>query len=258
MKVFVINLEHEYERRKSVEKQLVKYNIDYSIMPAVNGKDLSDEEVSEKCDMQAVSKNPLWLSRGAIGCFLSHLNLYQKIVKEKLDVAVILEDDVIISDSFPSTLEKIQNSIKPDEVIMLYYQSWQPLKLLSDSEQNLGECSIYQPQDINQIITTGGYVITHNVAKNFLEKVYPIDVSADSWGVFHRRGILSNIRCVYPRVVNVLPFKSSIEYIKSPLLSKVSKLINGFKIPGAYHFLKAKRSKRMKSVQRVEIIELKQ
>ena len=34
------------------------------------------------------------MNKGEIGCALSHINLYKKIVSDKLSYAIILEDDV--------------------------------------------------------------------------------------------------------------------------------------------------------------------
>ena len=47
------------------------------------------------------------LTGGELGCLLSHKNLYQKMIDDNIEAAVILEDDCILSPSFPSVLKEL-------------------------------------------------------------------------------------------------------------------------------------------------------
>ena len=53
------------------------------------------------------------LTPNEIGCYLSHFRLYEKIVEENIDRAVILEDDVDVSADFPSVLRALNDA--PDD-----------------------------------------------------------------------------------------------------------------------------------------------
>ena len=53
-------------------------NLSFEFFDAVNGKELTTEEIKLLCDTQALNDNPRWLNKRAIGCSLSHLFVYQK------------------------------------------------------------------------------------------------------------------------------------------------------------------------------------
>ena len=53
------------------------------------------------------------LTPNEIGCYLSHYRLYEKIIGENIQRAVILEDDVEISDDFPKILHALNGA--PDD-----------------------------------------------------------------------------------------------------------------------------------------------
>lgn len=254
--VFVISLSTAKERRKHIRKQLDRSGLDYSIVNAVNGKALTDSEIAAVCDMNAVNKNPQWLSSGAIGCALSHLNIYQKIVEEGLKWTLILEDDVILAADFKTHLDGIIKNLTTEDVVMLYYQSWEPLKL-SNQKKILywKEHGLYFPTDIRQVITTGAYLISHDAAKRLKENILPIRVSADSWGWFHAKGCIKQMRCVYPRIVETEPFKSSIDYFGSTVMSTLSAIINRVRFPVIYQVLRQRRIKNFKNRQRVQLTD---
>ncbi|WP_281757236.1 glycosyltransferase family 25 protein [Succinatimonas hippei] len=104
MQIFVINLKEDIERRQSITKCLNELNLDFEIFNAVKGKDIdrhNDPLVYDK-DECLVRHNFLSktimrgkLSDGELGCALSHLGVYQEIVKRNLSGAIILEDDFI-------------------------------------------------------------------------------------------------------------------------------------------------------------------
>ena len=68
----------------------------FSFYDAVDGKELSQKDIqlSNKI-FKKDSLNP-----GQRGCFLSHINLYEKIKKEKIPNTLILEDDATIDNFY--------------------------------------------------------------------------------------------------------------------------------------------------------------
>lgn len=78
MKVFVINLARSTERRTSIEQHLSRLNLDYEIVEAVDGSQLSYSDI-----MRETRPLNYALSCGEIGCALSHINIYRKMVAKK-------------------------------------------------------------------------------------------------------------------------------------------------------------------------------
>lgn len=102
MKVYIINLEKDKNRLQNIIHQLESNHItNYERIPAIYGK---------KLNLRNFTKH---LSYPQLGCFLSHVNTLYKIIKDNVDIALVLEDDVILSNYFPK-LEKIIKELPKD------------------------------------------------------------------------------------------------------------------------------------------------
>src|SRR5947209_4640748 len=98
MKAYVINLPRSTERRASMAEQLERTELDYEFVDGVSGRGLTPTERAELVDEAAVARYPRWLTPGQIGCALSHLRTYERILDSGTQdaAALILEDDVIL------------------------------------------------------------------------------------------------------------------------------------------------------------------
>ncbi len=121
-KVLLINLKSRPDRLKNTKVFLDKYNIEYELIEAVDGN--SDKQVAEIYNK--VSKNPLRsferngkvVTKGKIGCLMSHLKCYKMIRDNDWDRTLILEDDVLFCNNFDNRI-KILFDI-PDNWGILY------------------------------------------------------------------------------------------------------------------------------------------
>ena len=98
--VFVINLKRSEERKLRMENLLAPLGLKYTFIEAVDGRALSSEEIAD-AQHRGRGITEKWpqreaLTAGEIGCALSHLKAYRRIVDENLDYACILEDDLCI------------------------------------------------------------------------------------------------------------------------------------------------------------------
>jgi len=94
MKIFVINLKKDISQRQRIISIFQKLNItNYEIFEAVNGNELKHFQINKKW---YDPYHHLHLTKGEVGCALSHYQIWQKIKKEKI-MAMILEDDFIIN-----------------------------------------------------------------------------------------------------------------------------------------------------------------
>jgi GR25 family glycosyltransferase involved in LPS biosynthesis len=93
MKIYVINLKKDISQRQRIISMFQQLNItNYEIFDAVNGNELKHFEINKEW---YDPWSHLHLTKGEVGCALSHYQLWQKIKKEK-KMAMILEDDFII------------------------------------------------------------------------------------------------------------------------------------------------------------------
>lgn len=101
--IFVINLPIDVKRREAIETQLKNLGATFEIIPGIYGE---DERVIERYDEARTMKDRgTPLTRGEKGCALAHALIYERIVKENIPHAVILEDDIVLPNNFLSIIE---------------------------------------------------------------------------------------------------------------------------------------------------------
>jgi GR25 family glycosyltransferase involved in LPS biosynthesis len=90
-KTFVVNLERRPDRLKTISDALSKINIPFEVFTAVDGQQLKPTLELYKL----FARNDFGNRKGVIGCALSHLKLWNKLLEDKsTDVYLIMEDDV--------------------------------------------------------------------------------------------------------------------------------------------------------------------
>jgi len=96
--VFVISLERARDRRALITAHLDRLRIEYDLMDAVEGAQLDPG--------YRTSVNPRGnMSPGALGCYLSHLRVYEQVIARQIPVALVLEDDTVLHHSVRLLLE---------------------------------------------------------------------------------------------------------------------------------------------------------
>jgi len=118
--IYVINLERATRRLDYISEQLLKYNIKFKRIDAIEGiklesKSLKDYQNQSKYTAQHYSM----LSPGEIGCSLSWHKSWALASNADDQAIIVLEDDVQIADNFIQTISKLEKSIDKDIVIDL-------------------------------------------------------------------------------------------------------------------------------------------
>jgi glycosyl transferase family 25 len=202
IKSFVINLERRIDKLlkfkqscpienitivKAFDKLNIKTN---NILSYTYNEKQYDINISEKFNL---------LSDGAIGCFISHVNIWKHIIDNNLEYALIMEDDTIFCNDF---LNKLNNVIKDFKEIIPNYKiiyiggRFTPNFIMnannyikiSDTcvKHNINRINInqqwnYDRQQFDR--TTQCYIITRNIAEIFFglftnTKIYR---AVDAW-----------------------------------------------------------------------------
>jgi glycosyl transferase family 25 len=115
--VFVINRPKDFQRRSDMEERLGRLGIKAVFFDAVDGYSLNIDTLPEYDGEKRRRYFGKDLGAGEIGCLLSHRALYQKMVSENIERAIILEDDVFLDSEFRAVLEDICNAPIDWEVI---------------------------------------------------------------------------------------------------------------------------------------------
>jgi len=117
-KIYLINLARSKDRLAACARQLDAHDLSYERIEAVDGDDMQNSTISDVYDFNKSSYHK-HMTKGEIACYLSHVRTWQKIVDEKLDYAVIFEDDILLQDSIQQGLQAIGSINEPWDLIKL-------------------------------------------------------------------------------------------------------------------------------------------
>lgn len=182
MKTFLINLDKNPERLAASKAQLDKLGVEFERVRAVYGKDLTDDD-----KRRAVNRFRWWCAKGykvrdgEIGCAMSHNNIYRKMIEENIEVACILEDDVQFSDRFPEACAKVERFVDPNKSQVV---------LLTNFTRVRRDPKEIEIVPILNDHCTAGYILTLSAAKSILRVNEPIQVPADGWPRWVKRGVI--------------------------------------------------------------------
>jgi len=102
---WLINLDRDTGRRARMETQLTSLGLPFTRFAAINGKD-HVAELAKRADAAAYARNmgsPIL--PGKMGCYASHIAVWEEFLASDRDVALILEDDVVFHDDFMRSLD---------------------------------------------------------------------------------------------------------------------------------------------------------
>ena len=91
MKRYVVNLDRSKERMAWFARQAAAQRVDFTRVPAVDGRNLT---VGELASYHARCPPRRSISFGELGCFLSHVRIWKRMVAERTPWAFIAEDDL--------------------------------------------------------------------------------------------------------------------------------------------------------------------
>ena len=184
MKAFVINLKKREDRKEHVEKTYPKIPfIDMEIIEACDGKDPINN--TKEMNQQVINFIRLMkrnenrfktLKYGELGCILSHFNIWNKMVNENIEKAVIFEDDVTkFENDFELYLKEI-SMIDNDKFHIVWLNYPSSNKGLSSTYTYITP-NIYRKKNKDPNFFSGayGYVITLQGAKyltNYIKNNY--------------------------------------------------------------------------------------
>ncbi len=109
--VYLINLKRRPDRLKKMQKLLKRLKIDFTLIEAVDGKE--------------IKRIPKGLNSGIVGCHLSHLKVLKDIQEKEFEQALILEDDLIPHKEFESLLANLHLIPKDWKLLYIGTADWE-------------------------------------------------------------------------------------------------------------------------------------
>jgi glycosyl transferase family 25 len=103
---FLINLDRSQDRLRYMQAQADRIGLQVERFPAIDGSAVPDHLRSQFAGSR--------LTRGQVGCYASHLCLHERVVRDDLSYALILEDDAELQDDLMLAAEKAMAAAPAD------------------------------------------------------------------------------------------------------------------------------------------------
>jgi glycosyl transferase family 25 len=183
LRVFVISLERATERREYMADLVSRLGLTAEFVSAVDGKQLSPEQRARYSSRRARRIYGCEMTDSEIGCYMSHLAIYNRMIEEDIETVLVLEDDI-------SCVADLRGVL--DEVIRLPRDAWQVIRLQSSKTSitepangrgqgerivGVGERDIYRIR--TSILGGCAYLIRRPAAEAMLLRSGRIDMPID-------------------------------------------------------------------------------
>jgi len=213
MKIFVISIKRFTKRRSLIKKMLKKIDLKYKFFEGVDGRSISaidKKKYSKDSSFKSIGRD---MTLSEIACALSHIKLYEKILRLNIRVTLILEDDVILS----PVIKKILNNIRK------LPKNWDLINFHTETKQILLENYIYKKYQISKfdknakVERCSCYLLNIKGVKKILKHAYPIRMPID--------GLVGNLELLKINSYGVLPTLVHSQDVTSMIKSRRSFLL---------------------------------
>lgn len=195
LKILIVSLKQDIVKRKIISEKLNNLKVDFDFIDAIYGKDLSEtfcQNLQLKGKLKYRGFRP---TRGEIGCTLSHISAFRKMLSFEDDWVCILEDDAIIDEKFGFFIHNFDlNVFGIDNIIILGGQEGlYPSKFISKSIFNKINCANQVFYKVNKsekyVNRTCCYVINRASRLKMLDLFEKGFYLADDWLSFKKEGV---------------------------------------------------------------------
>jgi len=253
--IFIINLASDIDKRKHMESVCESNNIDGRFIDAVYGKNLSSIEIQQIYDKNlALEESGRELTFGEIGCTLSHLHIYQTMMNENIEQAVVLEDDVLLTENFQKLIDNVDLFPNDYDLMLLGYYS-------DEVTEEITPANIWSRRKIINGVSsqrlvlptygTHGYLINKSGAQKLLKELAIIKKPIDHYtGVdtylnmyaINKRAVLLDptykaMSCIEAERKAVSEVDNNKKDVKYPYLKKVMRKLNLFETARFFYTL---------------------
>jgi glycosyl transferase family 25 len=177
--VLIINLARANERRSRMESALGQLGVEFSILPAVDGSELSPEIWKELQVQRCLRDYGRELSANEIGCVASYLKVLKSIAAGPDPYVCVLEDDASPTPMFPLALSRRWLDALPRfDILRLVSQPYRLKKSPYVSVASLDRHDIVAPVHGGFLAT--GQIVTRDSATRLLARLVPVIAPIDN------------------------------------------------------------------------------
>lgn len=187
--IFCINLARRTDRWRDFQTQKGIQGLQIQRWDAIDGETLSikdDARISMRVKRN-ISKQMRrsWqdiYTNGAVGCYLTHYQIWKWLSSSSEEICIILEDDCVVPDDFNI---KIRHLWEESEIIRMNRFDICILHKGCGEIHKNNEVNMLPSDDkvepLKWFFNTTGYIITRSCAKRLLEYALPIQIHVDKY-----------------------------------------------------------------------------
>ncbi|WGL99445.1 glycosyltransferase family 25 protein [Arsenophonus sp. aPb] len=234
--IFIVSLKKDTDRRTQISYVLSSQALPFTIVDAIEGSKLTHNDIAGL--KYPYYDKPYGKPNGMneIACSLSHQSIYQHIIKNDIEWALILEDDVIIDKKLSPLIKALEqgksNLLKKDYVYLLGGQeglnSRKRISLSFFNKITIANVTFrlltYSP---DKIFRTCCYLIHRSTCERIIAEFARGFFVADSWGLLYKKNAVKGYYLA--------------EIIKHPIVTAEN---SNLEADREKYFIKAKRRKR--------------
>jgi hypothetical protein len=179
--VYVINLDRSKQRWKAMELQFALQDLPVIRYSAFDGRTLETSEEIALVHPEALASARRGKRKthddhnyGSIGCFLSHMAVWKKIVASSRPYGVVFEDDIRLPKNFITQFLTMLSACPPWDMIV--FGPWAPTspirQRVTNQRMEFVTC---------RWILLNSYVIRSDLCRKLLQKSIPIRRQVDWW-----------------------------------------------------------------------------
>jgi glycosyl transferase family 25 len=162
-------------------RECARFELEPEIFSGVDGQNLTEAELRELIYAPDINK----LSRGEVGCSLSHLGIYRDMIEKDISRALILEDDSVFNQDPRPLLAELER--QPADTPEVYLLTHRDNYLTALKPKQVGAFKFYRGWSG---AGAHGYVITCKAATNLLSFNAPVKCENDWWKLFQTNDLI--------------------------------------------------------------------
>lgn len=175
----VIHLRRATSRLKPATDLRDQCGVPCEILDAADGGQMDAAEIASVYQQALIKPHyPFELGVGEVGCFVSHRNAWQTLLETEADAALILEDDMQITDGFQDAMALAQRNI-----VTMGYVQFQTRDGFGDVLDTEGLAKLYLPAVTP--LRTSGQLVSRQAAEHLLLLTQRFDRPVDTFLQMH-------------------------------------------------------------------------
>ena len=157
MRIYYINLDRRPDRRAFMEQQFARLGLAAERVPSVTPAEISNELKDRYCNAARLT----WQTPSELACSLSHLKALDALLASDEELALVLEDDTILSPVLADFLRSYEREAREDVLRIESSPAQQVLCLPGDRQIEGVSIGRY----FNRVWGAGAYIVNRRAAR---------------------------------------------------------------------------------------------